>query len=153
MPFILKGLGLTNNYNDLYDADFRNPIVKAIIVYSIIGTILSAIPYFFYDLDEKKRSSMIKALKVRALFEDHINGELSDDTLTDAMPDIIKAEEILTKENEYDKDSIASAKMVMDEVYKFTKPDYSEDSGEKIRAYVNLEVLKEEYFSKVNSET
>ena len=153
VPFILKGLGLTNNYNDLYDADFRNPIVKAIIVYSIIGTVLSAIPYFFYDLDEKKRGSMIQALKVRALFEDHISGELSDDTLTSAMPDIIKAEEILANEQNYDKDSIASAKMIMKEVYKFTRPDYNEDSAEKARVCVNLELLKQEYLDKVSSET
>lgn len=130
IPFILKSLGLTNNYSDLYNADFRNPIVKTIIVCSIIGTLLSIIPYIFYDLDENKRSSMIKALKVRALFEDYLNGELSDESLMDTMKDITEAEEILKNESSYDKNRIISAKIITDEVAKFSG---SQADFEKLR--------------------
>lgn len=124
IPFILEGLGLTNNYEDLYNADFRNPIVKAMIVYSIIGTVMSAIPYFFYDLDEKKRKNMIHILKVRALFEDHMNNELSDDRLTDTMKEIIKAEEILSDKDNYSQDEINTAAVIMQEIGKFSDGEY-----------------------------
>lgn len=144
IPLILKNFGLTNNYSDLYDGDFRNPIVKAMIVYSIIGTLLSLIPYLFYDLDETKRGSMIKALKVRALFEDRLRNEISEEALVDTMKDIIEAEEILKNETEHKKADIDAAKIILAEVSKFT----DSSSGSRI----NLELLKEEYFAKVNAE-
>lgn len=124
IPVILKNLGLTNNYNDLYNGDFRNPIVKAIIIYSVIGTLMSLIPYIFYDLDEKKRSNMIKVLKIRALFEDHLNGELSEESLKDTMKDIIEAEEILKNEKDYDTGFVSGARLTMNEVYKFSSDEY-----------------------------
>ncbi len=140
IPFILKNLGLTNNYSDLYNADFRNPVVKTIILCSIIGTLLSIIPYLFYDLDENKRSSMIKALKVRALFDDALNGELSQEALADTMSDIEQAEKIIRNKDDYDKQALIGAKIIMNEVEKFS------DRQE------TLEVLREKYHSQVASQ-
>ncbi len=140
IPFILKNLGLTNNYSDLYNADFRNPVVKTIIICSIIGTLLSIVPYLFYDLDENKRSSMIKALKVRALFDDALNGELSQESLMDTMNDIEQAEKIIRNKDDYDKQALIGAKIIMAEVEKF-----SDRQG-------TLEALREKYHSQAASQ-
>ena len=138
IPVILKNLGLTNNYSDLYNADFRNPIVKTIIVCSIIGTLLSIIPFIFYDLDENKRNAMIKALKVRALFEDFRIGEVSDEKLSETMQDIINAQKIVEKENAHNKATVTGAKIILDEVSKFSTSD--------------LFVLREKYDALVKAE-
>ncbi len=70
IPFVLKINGLTNNYDDLFNADFRNPLIKIIIILSFFGTLLSMVPFFFYDLTEEKRSAMVNVFKLRTLFSD-----------------------------------------------------------------------------------
>lgn len=88
IPFILQSMGLTNNYEDLYSEDFRNPLIRIIIICSLVGTLLSAIPYLFYDLTEDKRSNMVKALKIRALFKDFEDGEYDEEKLQQQMKEI-----------------------------------------------------------------
>ncbi len=70
IPFILKLNGLTNNYDDLFNAGFRNLLIKVIIIISFVGMLLSIIPFFFYDLTEEKRSAMVNVFKLRTLFSD-----------------------------------------------------------------------------------
>ena len=70
MPLVFRTYGLTNNYNDLYNEAFRTPLVRVAIICAIFGTILSIIPFLFYDLSEEKRKNMINALKIRAMFAD-----------------------------------------------------------------------------------
>lgn len=122
MPLILKQYGLTNNYSDLYDADFRNPILNVIIICSFIGTVLSIIPYLFYDLTEDKRSNMVKALKIRALFSDFENGEITDESLSDTVKEIHNVKELYEKEE--DEKKKAAYKIAVDEFkkYKTEKP-------------------------------
>lgn len=122
MPLILKQYGLTNNYSDLYDADFRNPILNVIIICSFIGTVLSIIPYLFYDLTEDKRSNMVKALKIRALFSDFENGEITDESLSNTVKEIHNVKELYEKEEDEKKKS--AYKIAVDEFkkYKTEKP-------------------------------
>ena len=91
IPLILQRYGLTNNYDDLFNAEFRNPIVYAMIAAAIAGTVLSLIPFLFYDLSEDKRQNMIRVLKIRALFTDNRNGELSDEALCDTVEEVYAA--------------------------------------------------------------
>ena len=123
MPLILRSFGFTNNYEDFYNSDFRNPIVKVTIICGIIGTLMSLIPFIFYDLDETKRGSMIKALKVRALFQDYRDGEVSDEKLSETMQDIIEARRIVEAEAEHDKATVNGAKIIIEEVEKFSSSD------------------------------
>lgn len=126
IPFVLRGFGLTNNYDDLYNADFRNPIVNAILICSLIGTAMSAIPYFFYDLSEKKRSNMIKVLKIRAAFEDHIDGELKAEAFAEVVKDIDEAESILSQKENYSSEDIEGAEITVKELCKFGTEEYKE---------------------------
>lgn len=46
--------GLTNNYDDLYKASFREPISKGMILLAIVGYVLSLIPFItMYTLTEE----------------------------------------------------------------------------------------------------
>lgn len=88
IPYILKLNGLTDNYSDLYNADFRNPIVEIMIFLAIVGTILSLIPFLFYDLNEDKRSGMITVLKLRALLTYYHHGDMTEENLIDTVEEI-----------------------------------------------------------------
>lgn len=128
IPLVLKSYGLTNNYDSLYNAEFRNPILYAIIIWSLIGTVLSVIPYFFYDLSEEKRENMINVLKIRVMFDDYRNNDLSDKTLTDTVTAVHKAQEIYNaefgKNNKKQLSSHNAAAITVNEINKFNSDYY-----------------------------
>ncbi len=126
IPVILKSLGFTNNYEALYNADFRNPLVYALLICSLIGTAMSAIPFFFYDLDENKRSNMIKVLKIRAVFEDYINGEFSEEKFADVVKEVEEAKTILADRENRKAQDIEGAELTVNELRKFSASEYSE---------------------------
>ncbi len=125
IPIILKGLGFTNNYDALYNESFRNPIVKAMLICSLIGTAMSAIPFLFYDLSEKKRVNMIKVLKIRAVFEDYINGEFSEEKFAEVVKDIDEAKKILSDRERFSAEDIEGAELTVRELEKFNSEEYS----------------------------
>lgn len=128
IPYIIESFGLKNNYSDLYSADFRNPIVKAIIICSAIGTLISTIPYFFYNLSESKRSNMIKVLKIRAMFSDYSHGDISNEQLVDTVEEINETLALIKEdynEDEADEEEKA-ARIVYDELHKFERDDMKE---------------------------
>lgn len=77
--------GLTNNYDDLYKASFREPISKGMILLAIVGYVLSLIPFItMYTLTEEDHEGHIGVLKIRAALEDYATGALSAGQLEDA---------------------------------------------------------------------
>ena len=50
---------------------------------------MNVIPYFWYDFNERKQKSVIRVLKIRAMFEDFGNGVLDDGSLVETV-DIIR---------------------------------------------------------------
>ncbi len=125
IPVILKGLGFTNNYDALYNADFRNPLVYALLICSLIGTAMSAIPFFFYDLSENKRANMIKVLKIRAVFEDYINGEFSEEKFAEVVKDIDEAQAVLADRSNHSAEDIEGAELTVKELHKFSDEEYA----------------------------
>ncbi|MGN0570677.1 MAG: MFS transporter [Candidatus Fimenecus sp.] len=130
IPLILRYYGLTDNYDQLFDADFRNPLVYAIIISSVIGTLLSLFPFLFYDLSEQKRANMIKVLKIRALFADYSHQELSDDALIDTVEAIHEAQAILAKpvaaNDKAAQLQYEAAQITVRELQKFESAEYQE---------------------------
>ncbi len=121
IPMIMGKLGLTNNYSDLFNADFRNPLLKAMIICSFIGTVLSIIPYLFYDLTEEKRSNMVRAFKIRALFSDFKEGKAEDEKLVEAVKEIYTViEQYETEESEKIRQAL---KIAVDEFEKYKNKD------------------------------
>ena len=82
-----------NNYinpnSALYDLDVFLPLVHALIIIAAVGAFMNVIPFFWYDFDERKQKSVIRVLKVRALFEDYANGVTKDEQLVEGI-DIIR---------------------------------------------------------------
>lgn len=70
MPFIYQYLGFVQNSDVLYDSAVRNPIFRWTFIISIVSGVLGVIPYFFYDLTEKKHEKIMEELRIRAAKED-----------------------------------------------------------------------------------
>lgn len=73
LPFVYKSLGFVQNAAVLYDSAIRNPIFRWTVIIGIISSVLSIVPFLFWDLTEKKHGEIIKALEERAILE---NAEL-----------------------------------------------------------------------------
>lgn len=123
MPMILKSYGLTNNYSDLYNAEFRNPLLRIIILCSFVGTLLSLVPFLFYDLTEEKRSNMVRAFKIRALFSDFDEKEIDEKTFTKTVEEIYLVTELYEKEK--DEKMKAAYKIAVDEFEKYKNKNLS----------------------------
>ena len=121
IPLLFRTYGLTNNYDDLYNEAFRTPLVRASIIFAIVGTILSIIPFLFYDLSEEKRKNMINALKIRALFADFEHEDF-DETSLENLALVYEAENVLKEFANYntkaEKEKYLGARIVCDEVEK-----------------------------------
>ena len=117
IPMILRNYGLTNNYTDLYNADFRNPLIKVILICSLVGTLLSLVPFLFYDLTEDKRSNMVRAFKIRALFSDFDENKAEDSTLKKTVEEIYLVTELF--EAETDSKKKEALKIAFDEFQKY----------------------------------
>lgn len=88
---VAVSLGYSANqvYDVLYDKDYFVRICSILIIASVFGALLNAIPYFFYDLTETRQRAMVKVLKIRAVFEDYGNGVINKDSVREAV-DIIE---------------------------------------------------------------
>lgn len=83
---LTKHFGLTDNYDDLYNAAYREPMAKAMIIITIIGYVLSLIPLLtMFDLTEEDHEAHIAVLKIRAALEDFATDNLSDGQLQEAQ--------------------------------------------------------------------
>ena len=128
MPLVFRTYGLTNNYDDLYNADFRTPLVRVVIICAIFGTILSIIPFLFYDLSEEKRKNMINALKIRAMFADFEHEDFDTSVLSN-LELVYEARKALKEYENYqtkaEKEKYLGAKILCDEVEKLKTEDFN----------------------------
>lgn len=88
IPFIYEGMGLTFNYDILYDPVVRNSMFYILCVLSVVGAALNLIPFFFYRLSREKHKQIIWILNYRKAQDDYINGGLeniSDSTIAEVV--------------------------------------------------------------------
>lgn len=84
--------GLVDNYDDLYQSAFREPLSKGMIVIGIAGYLLSLIPFVtMYTLTEEEHDAHITILKIRAALEDYATDALSDGELEAAKTSYAEA--------------------------------------------------------------
>lgn len=74
IPFVYEAMGLTFNFNVLYDPIIRNNLFYVLCILSILGAALNLIPFFFYNLSREKHRAIYAALKYRAVNNDYANG-------------------------------------------------------------------------------
>lgn len=97
-PTIYENMGLEDNYDVLFNDTMRNNLFEVLIVCSIFGAIFNLIPFCFYDLTENKHKAYVSVLKIRAMFENHVLGELENDELVEVMEIIHQAKDLCNKE-------------------------------------------------------
>ena len=73
------GYSADNVYDVLYNPELFQSICSVLIIASVIGATLNVIPFFFYDLTETKQRAMVDVLRIRAFFEDAMNGIATDE--------------------------------------------------------------------------
>ncbi len=98
-----------NAYSALYDINTLSSILQVLIIVAAFGAALNVVPYFWYDFNERKQKSIVRVLKVRALFEDYGNDMNTDAQLVEGIDIIRNARELAvktpfaTKKSEYKK--------------------------------------------------
>ena len=151
-----------NPSSALYDVDnILLPLLRVLVLVAAAGATLNVIPFFFYDLTEKKQKAYVRVLKVRAVFEDYGNNALKDKDIVEmidlvnnakemavAQPKSLDKSEYKNAGNKQDKkaakkayreaveynEEIEIAKFVMDELNKFN----TELGEHKISAYTKI---------------
>lgn len=84
--------GLIDNYDDLYQSAFREPLSKGMIIMGIAGYLLSLVPFVtMYTLTEEEHDAHITILKIRAALEDYATDALSDGELEAAKTSYAEA--------------------------------------------------------------
>ncbi|MBE6751270.1 MAG: hypothetical protein E7556_01960 [Ruminococcaceae bacterium] len=155
-----------DNYNNalsaLYDPDILLSLIKVLIVVAAVGALMNVIPYIWYDFNEKKQESVIRVLKIRAMFEDYGNGILDDEKLVEGIDIIRNSQEMAVatpketnkksykslkdkvqkkeakkayKANVKFNDEIEIAQFVCDELNKFSTPAYKLAVTENTKVY------------------
>lgn len=87
-----------NPYSALYDPVILTDLLRLLIILSAFGALMNVIPYFWYDFNEKKQKSVVRVLKIRAMFEDYGNGVLDDGNLVEAIDIIRQSKEMVVAE-------------------------------------------------------
>lgn len=115
-----------NAYSALYDLNILENLLHTLIIISAVGALMNVIPYFWYDFNERKQKSVVRVLKVRALFEDYGNGALNDGQIVETIDIIRNAKEMaVAQPKTIDK---ASYKSIKDkEMRKAAKKQYRAD--------------------------
>lgn len=80
-PAVYKHFGYFDDTQVLYNTNVLYSIVKAMCIIGTISGIASVIPYFFYDLSEKRHGQIMQILKVRANCSDGIYDKNTADEL------------------------------------------------------------------------
>ena len=170
----------TNAYSALYDPDILINLLHVLIIVSAIGAFMNVLPYFWYDFNEIKQKSVIRVLKVRAMFEDYGNGILNDKALVEtvdiirtsremavAQPKVLdkksyksqtdkalrKAAKKQYNEDKNFNDEIEIAKFVCDELDKFSRPEFISQVALSERVYASgLAGIHSLQLSEINKE-
>lgn len=95
IPYVYECMGLTTNYDILYDPNVRNTMFYILCLLSIVGAIMNLIPFSFYSLSREKHRNIIKVLRYRALFDDYENDCLNAEEIVIAIYGIREGYEIL----------------------------------------------------------
>ena len=88
----------TNANSALYDTNILMNLIHVLIIFSALGALMNVIPYFWYDFTENQQKSVVRVLKIRAMFEDFTNGSIKDADLVESIDIIRKAREFYTLE-------------------------------------------------------
>ncbi len=81
----------SNATSALYDPAILLNLLQVLIILAAVGAFMNVIPFFWYDFTEIKQKSVVRVLKVRAMFEDFGNKVVNDEGLVEGIEIIRKA--------------------------------------------------------------
>lgn len=85
----------TNASSALYNVDgILLPLLRILVLVAALGATLNVIPFFFYDLTERRQKSYVRVLKVRAVFEDYGNNAMKDKDIIEMIDLVNNAKEM-----------------------------------------------------------
>lgn len=116
-----------NPSSALYDVNgILLPLLRVLVILAAVGATMNVIPFFFYDLTEQKQKSYVRALKLRAVFEDYGNNALKDKDIVEMIDLVNNAKEMsVATPKKISKTAIKNAKSK--EEKKLAKKQYKED--------------------------
>lgn len=126
----MGGIGFSDNLSvALQNETLRNGAFFYQTLLSLIGSIIIAVPFIFYDLDEKKHADIVRVLKIRAAVQNFNDGALQNE-------DVLNMKEIL--------DFVAKndTKIVTDEIAKHSCINDIVMDYEEVKA--NVEALEKQ---------
>lgn len=100
IPFIQEmfGIGVGGDYEMLYDPAVRAPMFRTLAIVATVCGVLCAVPFFFWDLSEKKHKAIIEELKLRAEAQNIADGHGGESVLSSGEE--LSAEETAKLEEE-----------------------------------------------------
>jgi GPH family glycoside/pentoside/hexuronide:cation symporter/probable glucitol transport protein GutA len=84
-PWIYERVGITSNYDIMYDSAVRNQLFTILCFLSVVGALLNLVPLFFYTLSRQRHRNIIRVLRYRALFDDYAEGTLEPEGIVEAV--------------------------------------------------------------------
>lgn len=94
VPAIFETVGITTNYDILFEPMVRNKVFTTLCIAAIIGATLNLLPLFFYNYSRIKHKNIVKILRYRAMFVDYVVGDLTSEDLKLAVDGIKDYERI-----------------------------------------------------------
>ena len=92
------GVGFSDDISlALQNTELRNNIFFYQSLLSLIGAVIVAVPFFFYDLTEKKHANIVRVLRIRAAVDNFNDGVLQPNDISYLKEIVAYAEE--TKES------------------------------------------------------
>lgn len=88
----------SNATSALYDTNILLNLLQILIILAAFGALMNVIPYIWYDFNERKQKSVVRVLKVRAMFEDYGNNVTNDGGLVEGIDIITKSKEMCNAE-------------------------------------------------------
>ena len=77
IPTAYAAVGFTSDWDILFSDIYRNKVFLASIALALVSTVLSIVPFLFYDLSEEKHRGIIEDLKARKAAQEEEASELA----------------------------------------------------------------------------
>lgn len=65
-PFILSKFGYTSDWDVLFDTTIFNNIMNVYVILTVVGLIISTLPYFFYNFTREQHDKCVEEIRARA---------------------------------------------------------------------------------------
>jgi Na+/melibiose symporter-like transporter len=92
-PLFMEWFGFTGNSDIFFDPALNQTYFNWLIILSIVGSIITIIPLYWYDLNETKHAQIIAALQYRACLKDWQDENVSAKQIKNCVELINKAKE------------------------------------------------------------